>query len=383
MTQPARYEVVAERREVLASRKGCDGSVVTAPKMPHLLGGLADETLLADVITSKVLDRQPMYHLSKKLERRYGLVIQRDTLARWMIQVAELCQGIVNHLVDTVMAYDVASLDATRLQVLNTPTRAPTSKSYAYCIRGGPPGKEVTLFDYNIYSASMKGSEYLNAYFAGYQGYIHTDADKLFNGLAVTDDGDDRNVTRVYCHAHARRKFEAIVKTSRKSKEAKHVMALYKQLYAVERQAKDEQMSPEARYQHRLTYARPVLDELKAYLDEIKNRFVPSRPIRKAIMYTLTHWEGLCRYLDDGRLEIDNNHTEREIKYFVMARKNFLFACTEKGADALGVLFSLVLTAQHHGLDPYAYLLHVFRSLARYRSLDTIDALLPWNVALD
>ena len=93
----------------------------------------------------------------------------------------------------------------------------------------------------------------------------------------------------------------------------------------------------------------------------------------------LNHWDNLQVYLTDGRAQIDNNATERDIKPFVMARKNFLFTCTQAGADSLGVHFSLILTAKKYGLNPVTYYTDILKQIPYFQSMDHYIKLLPWN----
>ena len=138
-------------------------------------------------------------------------------------------------------------------------------------------------------------------------------------------------------------------------------------------------MSPEQRYTLRQNEAKPILDKWKIWLEEHKPLTLKESPIRKAISYALKHWDGLMVYLTDGRIPIDNNATERDIKPFVIARKNFMFSCTPQGADSLAVHFSLIITAKHHGLDPMAYYTQIFKRIPFCHSISDYEALLPWN----
>ena len=156
-------------------------------------------------------------------------------------------------------------------------------------------------------------------------------------------------------------------------------MRFYKALYAVEREASDAHMTPEQRLTLRSLKSKPILDAFFTWLKECESKTLPKSPIGKAIAYVLSHWDGLHVYLTDGRLEIDNNATERDIKPFVIARKNFLFACTMAGADAFGVHFSLILTARRHGLNPLDYMKTIFEKIPLCKTLDDFEALLPWN----
>ena len=202
----------------------------------------------------------------------------------------------------------------------------------------------------------------------------------MFNGI-----GSEPGVMLSYCHAHARRKYEGIAKANRKLKKgkrclAKEAMRYYQRLYTVERTAKDRGLSPKQRKDLRNEHAQPILGEFHEWLSTNYPKTMPKSPIGRAMAYTIKHWNGLNTYLKDGRLELDNNATERDVKPFVIARKNFMFACTQSGADSLGVLFSLIITARHHGLNPYKYMEQVFEQIPNCSNFDDYESLLPWNI---
>ena len=370
---PAQFEVVIEKREKLSCPKGCEGQFVTAPLPLRVLPkSIASESLIAHIIGSKVIDRQPLYHLEKVMEQRFNFKIGRNLMARWMISVADQLQPLINLMKEQIEAYDIAAIDATSFHVLNEPGRHTQTKSYAYCIRGGPPGKRVILYEYNAYTQK----DYVDETLHYFKGTIHCDASTVFNKI-----GAKENVTLSYCHAHARRKFEQIEKAAQKGKAqlATEAMRIYRQLYDIERQATELKSSPDERLALRQEKSRPILDRFYQWLTVNRDRTLPKSPIGLAIAYCLTHWDGLLIYLTDGRIEIDNNATERDIKPFVIARKNFLFACTPQGADSLGVHFSLVLTARLHGLEPMAYYTEMLKRLPYCVSFSDYEALLPWN----
>ena len=123
-----------------------------------------------------------------------------------------------------------------------------------------------------------------------------------------------------------------------------------------------------------------MLDEFYQWLQEAKLKVLPQSPLGKAIQYCLNHWQGLIRYCEDGRLEFDNNGTERKIKPFVIARKNFLFAASQDGADALCMHFSLIQTAKKHGLEPYHYYVRILKEIPHCQTVEDYEKLLPWNL---
>ena len=184
--------------------------------------------------------------------------------------------------------------------------------------------------------------------------------------------------------AHARRKFSEAVKAQGKNKKrgkAHRGLALIQKLYRVEKQAR--RLNPEERYAHRQQQARPVLDDLRSWLDDTLPLVPPTSATGKALNYLHREWDKLIHYLDDGRLEIDNNGAENAIRPFVVGRKNWLFSASVKGVKASANLYSLIETAKANGLEPYAYLRHLFTELPQAETVEVIEALLPGNVDPD
>ena len=141
-------------------------------------------------------------------------------------------------------------------------------------------------------------------------------------------------------------------------------------------------MNANESYKYMLKCAKPLLDEHKKWLDANYPTVLPKSPLGKAFAYSLKRWDGLVRYLKDGRLEVDNNGTEREIKPGVIARKNFLFAKSVAGARALCVHMSLIRTALLHGFDPYKYYVAILECIPHCQTVEDYEALLPWNIEL-
>ena len=373
--EPAVFEIIEQKREVMACPEGCDGAMVTAPAPLQVLPkSKASESLLAFLVVSKLEDRQPLYHLEKQLQARYDIDCSRQTMARWVIELVEPLRLFYNIMKDGAIDYDISSCDATTLQVLKEPGRKAETKSYVYCMLGGRPGQEVILYDYN----DRLHKPFVQGWYAGYKGFLHCDGDNFFELL-----GDSEDVWLVNCNAHGRRKFEPIAKAAKGSGLAKEALRFYKALYKIERQAKEQGLNPEARYALRQKESIPILETFKQWLDKHISLVLPQSPLGKAIQYCLNRWEGLTRYCDDGRLEIDNNHNEREIKPFVMARKNFLFSSSVDGAYALCLHLSLIRTAKRHGLDPYHYYVKLLKNIPYCQSVEDYGRLLPWNLQAD
>ena len=372
--QPCVIEIIEQRREVAVCPKGCDGSIMTAPAPLHILPKIkATAEFLAFLVVSKLDDRQPLYHLERQLSERHGIDCSRQTMARWLIDLMAPLRPMYNLLKDRAIDYDVASCDATTLQVLNEPGRPAETKSYVYCIRGGPPKESVILYDYN----DVEHKQFVYDWFVGFKGYLHVDGDNFFDLVG------SENASIVNCNAHARRKFEPIARANKGKGIAKEALRFFKELYKVEREAKNNQLTPELRYQLRQKKSKPLMEQFKAWLDEIYPTVLSKSTLGNAVNYCIKYWSGLVRFLEDGRLEIDNNLTEQEIKPLVIARKNFLFCSSVEGAKALCMHFGFVRTAKLHGLDPYHYYVMLLKNIPYCNTVQDYEKLLPWNIGLD
>ena len=213
----------------------------------------------------------------------------------------------------------------------------------------------------------------------GFKGYLQTDAYDGYNAVVAAND-----LVHVGCWARARRRFSDAVKAQGKSKrrgKAHRGLSLIQKLYRVESQAK--KLAPETRYEQRQRRAKPVLEELRTWLDQSLPQVPPTSATGKALHYLHKQWPKLVRYLDDGRLEIDNNLAENAIRPFVLGRKNWLFSDSVKGVKASANLYSLIETAKANGLEPYAYLRYVFTALPKADTVNAIEALLPGNLDED
>ena len=217
---------------------------------------------------------------------------------------------------------------------------------------------------------------FVKEWFEGFQGYLHVDGDNFFDLV-----GEVANL--VNCNTHARRKFEPVAQGAKGHGLAKEALRFYKELYKVEREAKNRNMTSHQRYELRQQKSKPLMDKFKKWLDEMNPTVLPKSSLGKALFYCLDRWTELARFLEDGRLEIDNNHTEQEIKPFVIARKNFLFAASQAGAKALCMQFSLIRTAKLHGWDPYHYYVKLLKSLPHCQTVEDYEKLLPWNLKMD
>jgi transposase len=354
-----------------------DGPTVTIAPMPPqpIPKSNASPRLLAYIVIAKFLDGLPLYRL-EKIFARFGVDLGRGTMAGWMIRMGDMIVPLINLMNETQLGFDILQMDETTVQVLKEPGRAATSKSYMWVRRGGPPDQPVILFDYDPSRSGAVPFRLLG----DFKGTLQTDG---YEGYAATAARDD--IVHVGCLAHARRKFDEAVKAQAKTGRggmAKQGLELIQKIYRVEREARDRELDCHARKQLRDEKAKPIWDELRKWLDRSIGQVPPQTLTGKALGYLDKQWPRLVRYLDDGRVEVDNNLAENAIRPFVLGRKAWLFSDTPAGANASARLYSLIETAKANGLEPYAYLRHVFTELPKATTLAEIEALLPWNVEL-
>ncbi|MDQ7734152.1 IS66 family transposase, partial [Halomonas sp. SpR1] len=320
------------------------------------------------IATAKYQDALPLYRQSQ-IFARHGAEIPRNTLARWMVQVGERITPLIDTLRQHLLNAPLIHMDETTLQVNQEADRAASATSYMWVQRGGPPGQQVVLFDYAASRAGQVPVDLLGAYAGrlltdGYEGYAEI----------VRRNG----ITHAGCWAHARRKFVEAQKVQPKGKTGKADWALnqIRKLYGVEKQAKG--LEPDARHTLREQKSRPLIDQLRTWLDKSLAQVLPKSTLGKALHYLDNQWPRLTRFLDDGLIPLDNNPAENAIRPFVVGRKNWLFSHTPSGAHASAAIYSLIETAKANGLSPYDYLQYVFATLPTLDD-DELNTLLPWQ----
>jgi transposase len=212
-----------------------------------------------------------------------------------------------------------------------------------------------------------------------FSGVIQADAFSGYEALTRSSERPGANVPRIThaaCMAHARRKFfDEFERT--KSPIAEEALRRIGELYAIEAEINGQ--NSEQRRATRQERARPVLGELKHWLEEQRRRLSSKTALAKAIRYSLVRWDALVRYIDDGRIGIDNNPAERSLRGIAVTRKNFLFLGSEAGGERAAILYTVLESAKLNGRDPEAYVANVIDRMAKGHPINRLDELLPWN----
>jgi transposase len=369
---PAQIKVIEHIRPKYACRHCDKSSIQTQIKQASMHAmpinkGIATSSLLSQLITSKYQYGLPLYR-QEAMFKQYGIELSRQTMSSWIDKSAALFAPLVERLKAELLKQPTLFADETPLKVVKSDKV--NSYMWVYCSgRDSPdpnnPIPNIVLYDFHNSRAAACVVNYLD----GYQGYLHVDG---YQAYAKTE------ATLIGGWAHARRKFIDAKKLQGKNKTGKAdvVLSLIQKLYGVESRVKDK--SVDDKYTTRQQASVPILDKLKAWLEQNQPNLVGNTKLIEAANYLANQWHKLIRYVDDGRLSIDNNRAERAVKPFVIGRKNWLFSQTANGAHASATLYSIVETAKVNGLIPFDYIMVCLDELCKPEP--NIDSLLPWNV---
>ena len=352
----------------------CRQGVQIAPTPPALFPkSLATPALLAHIVTAKFVDGLPLYRQEAQFAR-LGVSLGRATMAGWMIRLGGThLVPLINLLNEQMLEHPLIHCDETRLQVLNS-DKAPTADHWMWVRASGPPGRRIVLFDYD----ASRGGAVPKRLLQGYRGILLSDGYEPYATVAA-----ELKLVHAGCMAHARRKFdEARKATPGDSSHARSALDFIRELYLIERTLWDREhpMRPEQRLEVRTAHSAPLMKRFYAWLEALSSQVLPESRLGKAVHYTLGQWPKLTTFLSHGEVPIDNNRCENAIRPFVLGRKGWLFSDTVHGAVASANLYSLVETAKANGVEPHAYLSHLFERLPHLTTVEDFEAMLPWNL---
>ncbi|MDH5580787.1 MAG: IS66 family transposase [Bdellovibrionales bacterium] len=323
---PAKIQVIKTIRKKYAC-PCCDEGLKTAPHEAQLLPKtMATPSLIAYIIIAKFADALPLYR-QEVMFARIGALLTRQSMARWLIDVSNKLIPLYNLLEERLLEREYVQMDETRIQALKEDGKKATSKSYMW-VRHAPGVSPIVLYDYD---PSRSGSVPLKL-LDGFKGYLQADG---YDGYEPAC--NEYNLIRLGCMDHCRRKFHDAFKTGGGKGIGKKALVYFKKLYKIEDQIKD--YSPEKKKELRDEKSRPILEEMKGWIDDIREKITPSSVAGKAITYAFNEWKYLIPYLDDGNLNISNSWVENKIRPFCVGRKNWLFSTSVDGANASAILF--------------------------------------------
>lgn len=367
---PGHFVEHEHRLEKLACGRCKEGVSVAPAPVQVLPRSAADASVLAHVVVSKHADHVPLHRLSR-IFARSGVHLPVSTLCDWVAGVGELIEPLVARLEERVLGAFLVRTDATGLKVLDpaSPDNIERGSIWAYV----GDDKDV-LFKYTETGEGATGPWKL---LAGRTGYVQADAanvhDRLFNGKAASS-------VEIGCWAHARRRFVALQDMDCR---VAYPLLLIARMYRIEHLGDALKCDAPQRAALRQERTAPVLEKLRRWLSATAESEPPSSDLAKASRYVLNHWEALTRFLDDGRIDPDNNLCEQQLRGVALGRKNYLFAGSHDAARRAAAIYSLVRTCAQHGVPVLEYFTEVLRRLGNGWPVNRLDELLPhaWTAA--
>jgi transposase len=371
---PAQHRVLVTCRPKYGCR-ACAGAIVQAPAPERLIrAGLPTEALVAHVLVSKYAWHLPLYRQAQILLSQ-GIEIDRSVLAFWVGYAAAELMPLWQRMREILLGSPRLFVDETRAPVLD-PGRGRTKTGYFWSIARddsawrGDTGPPAVVYTY----APGRGAEHAMTLLAGYRGIVQCDGYAPYK--QVVQRGRAGNaVILAFCWAHLRRRFYEIAKGG-SAPIAEEALRRIAALYRIEAQIRGN--TAEERQAVRQAKSNPLVADLKTWLQAQLVRASAKSAIATAIRYGLNHWEGLERFLEDGRIEIDSNVVERSMRPIALNRKNALFAGHDTGAENWACLASLIETCKLNGVDPQAYLTDVLTKLVDLWPASRLDELIPW-----
>jgi transposase len=367
---PAQYQIIVTHRPKYACR-ACEGQIVQAPAPARLIeGGLPTERLVAQILVAKYADHTPLYRQAQGLARQ-GVKIDRSTLAYWVGYAAAELKPIWTLMRQHLLTSSRLFVDETRAPVLD-PGRGRTKSGYFWAIarddrRCGGSDPPAVVYTY----APGRGADHAITLLEDFSGVLQTDGYSAYKTLAQRR----QDIVLAHCWSHARRKFFELAKGG-SAPIATEALTRIGQLYAIESDIAGQ--DPAARLAVRRKRSAPLIKNLKAWLEAMLNKLPGRSPMAEAIRYSLSRWDGLTWFLEDGQIELDTNPVERAMRPIALNRKNSLFAGSDEGAEHWAILASLIECCKLSSVNPDAYLTDVLTRLVGGHLQSRLGELTPW-----
>lgn len=367
-------------KEIIREKWGLKDNISTTPKgksgvliapMPLLpiYKGIAGASLLAEILLQKYEYHMPYYRQIKQYSHLGMKGLTESTVDGWFKQTMELLKPLYEVLKSEVMKADYVQADETTTPVINKETHK-AAKEYLWMVRAVM--ERLVLFHYDQGSRAGAVIESLaNRY--NFKGYLQCDGFAGYETAFKTNP----DVLLVNCMVHIRRHLEQALDENRPM--AEHGLKEIQHLYKIEHMCDDAGMSFDERKAKRQELSKPIMEAMKLWMETEGVKYSESSLIGKAITYAYTRWDNMMRYLDDGRLLLDNNLAENEIRPVTLGRKNYLFCGNHEAAQNMAVVCSLLATCRNHDVNPRDYLNNVISQMPYHTkaSYEELLQLLP------
>jgi transposase len=351
--KPVELFVRVIKTEKLACPAHPENGVASAPAAARIVpGGKLSDAFLIDVLLKKYQLHQPLYRQSEAWWRDAQVEVSRSTLCDGVMAIGQWLLPVNAAQRDELLQRDYLQADETPVGVQSPAVKGRNHQAWQwqYSAPGGP-----VVFDFQMSRGRAGPLNFLQ----GYRGVLHTDAYGGYDASVV------EGIIHAACWAHVRRKFHDALKLDPADKDAADVLQRISRLYAIERQAREQNLDATARLQLRQQHSVTEVSALKARMQAIRQAALPGSQIAKACDYALRLWSRLEVFLTHGAVEVDTNLAENAMRPLALGRKNWLHIGDEKAGPKIAAILSVLATCERLGIDAREYLLDVLPRLGR------------------
>lgn len=362
--RPAEYFVRVIKREKRACRQCEDQGVQTAAGPERILPkSVLSDNVIIDLIVNKYCDAKPLYRQQASIRRDAGLELALSTLDDAVLHAGELIMPIAGAMKRELLAGGYIQADETPVGVQTHDKRGRNHQGYLW--QYGSPGQGV-VFDFRM-GRDRAGPK---LFLGNFEGLLQTDGYKAYDKVGGP------GIVHAACLSHARRKHVDAVKVNAKDIESARVVALMDELFAIDRMAREKQMSHAERHALRLERTPAVLEELRSQLIAIQKTALPKSAAGQAANYTLSLWTKLTQFLKHPELELSNNLAENSMRPVSIGRRNWLHMGSKEAGPKIAAIFSVVESCRRLNIPIRRYLADILPGLAN-RSIQSLAELTP------
>jgi transposase len=352
--EPAKYFVRVTKREKRVCPHCPEQGVACAPLPARIIEkSLASDRLIIETIVNKYADHVPLYRQSAILERDTGVELSRATLCGWVMRVGELLRPISRAMAEELLRGDYLQADETPVGVQMHDGRGQNHQAYLW--QYSRPGG-VVIFDFQL----SRGREGPKRFLGNFDGILQTD------GYSGYDRVGGAKLIHAGCWAHARRYFFQAVEAHPDDRAAIALVATIDELFAIDAQAREQNLSVTARDGLRQQRARPILESIKSQIEAARSQNLPKSALAKACNYTLTFWNRLTRFVDHPILELSTNAAENAIRPVALGRKNWIHFGSQDAGPRIAAILSIVETCRRLKIPIRDYLRSTLPGLANF-----------------
>jgi transposase len=322
---------------------------------------IAEASLLSHIIISKFVDHLPFYRQIQMFKRDFDWTLSDSTINDWFAACCKLLEPLYQQMRKQALQGAYLQVDESPIKVLDSDKPSGTHQGYQWVYHS--PSERIVFFDYR----NGRGAHGPKETLGDYKGYLQNDGYTVYDKI-----GEHPDISLVGCWAHARRYFHEAIHNDRKR--AEHVLQRIGEIYEIERTIKE--YNHDARKTYRIENTKPLMEEIKSYIEDQSVIVQPKSAIGKAMTYIVNQWPKLINVLDHGILQIDNNLIENKIRPLALGRKNYLFAGSHQGARRIAMIYTFMATCKANDINPGAWLEDTLQKI-NDTSIQDLHTLIP------